>query len=260
MRRWWNTRRFDLVELVLVSATASFVTFLALRLLAPQPVFQGRPEGAWLATSYGPSRNSEHEEEWIIRDFFNDRRGGFFVDVGANDYRQFSNTYYLENALQWSGLAIDPQVQFEADYRKYRPRSRFLPFFISDVSNKEATIYYVKNNPLVTSSDKQFTERYGKDAAELRSPTITLNDLFEREKVTRIDFLSIDIELAEPLALKGFDVERFRPALVCIEAHPEVRQQILDYFAGHRYVVAGKYLRVDTENLYFYPAAGSGST
>jgi hypothetical protein len=51
-------------------------------------------------------------------------------------------------------------------------------------------------------------------------------------------------------------VERFRPALVCIEAHPEVRQQILDYFAAHRYVVVGKYLRIDEANIYFTPAGG----
>jgi FkbM family methyltransferase len=256
MRRWWNNLRFDLVELVLVSLAASFVTFLTLQSLTPRPVSQIRPEGGWLSKAYGPARNSEHEEEWIVRDFFNDRRGGFFVDVGANHFRTFSNTYYLETALGWSGLAIDPQRQFEADYRKYRSKSRFLPFFVSDVSNQEATMYYVKNNDLVTSSDKQFTERYGKDAVELRSPTITLDDLFAQEGVTTIDFLSIDIELAEPQALKGFDVERFRPSLVCIEAHPEVRQQILGYFARHRYVLAGKYLRVDPANLYFYPAGG----
>jgi FkbM family methyltransferase len=252
MRRWWNTRRFDLLELALISLLIAFLlhTTLTRRIVQPD---QG--ERAALAKRYGPSHNSQYEEEWVIRDFFHDRRGGFFVDVGANDYRTYSNTYYLETTLGWSGLAVEPQRQYESDYRKHRPRSRFLPFFITDVSNEEATMYYVRNNPFVTSSDKSFTERYGTDAGELHAPTITLNDLFAHEKVTAIDLLSIDIELAEPKALKGFDVEQFRPALVCIEAHPEVRQQILDYFAHHHYVVVGKYLRVDTENLYFAPDA-----
>jgi hypothetical protein len=43
--------------------------------------------------------------------------------------------------------------------------------------------------------------------------------------------------------------------LVCIEAHPEVRQEILDYFARNGYVVVGKYLRADIWNLYFTPLA-----
>jgi hypothetical protein len=32
-----------------------------------------------------------------------------------------------------------------------------------------------------------------------------------------------------------------------------VRQQILDYFTRHGYVLIGKYLWVDRENLYFTP-------
>ena len=65
--------------------------------------------------------------------------------------------------------------------------------------------------------------------------------------------MSMDIELAEPKALAGFEIERFRPSLVCIEAHAKVRQQILDYFARHHYVVVGRYLRADPQNLYFEP-------
>ena len=75
-------------------------------------------------------------------------------------------------------------------------------------------------------------------------------------QVTAVDFLTIDIELWEPKALAGFDVERFKPALVCIEAHPQVRQQILDYFALHSYTVVGRYLRADAQNLYFMPHSG----
>ena len=63
----------------------------------------------------------------------------------------------------------------------------------------------------------------------------------------------MDIELAEPKALAGFDVDRYRPALVCVEAHPDVRQEILDYFTRHGYTVVGKYLRMDPKNLYFSP-------
>jgi len=254
VKRWWSKPRFDVLELALVSfavAAAFSVVGSQLRLRATNV---GPPEAAELWKKYGSSRHSEHLEEWVIRDFFNDRRNGTFVDVGANDYRMFSNTYYLETQLGWSGLAVEPQRQFELDYTKYRARTRFLPFFVSDLSDQEVTMYYLKRNPLVTSSEKEFTERWGKDSVRVQAPTITMNDLLDRERMAAFDFLSMDIELAEPKALAGFDVERFRPKLVCIEAHPEVRQQILDYFAEHRYVVIGKYLRMDSSNLYFTTA------
>jgi len=259
MKRWWNVKRFDAVEITLIAVAVAVFAYVADVHFRPQYIYPApEVEGADLQQKYGPARNSEHEEEWIIRDFFHDKRDGVFVDVGANDYRFLSNTFYLETALGWSGLAIEPQVSFEEGYRKNRPRSKFLPFFISDVSNEEATMYYTRDNLLVTSSDKSFVERYGK-SAELKSPTITLNDLLTREDIRTFDFLNMDIELAEPKALKGFDVERFHPALVCIEAHPEVRQQILDYFAARHYVVVGKYLRVDAANLYFMPAGPAQS-
>jgi hypothetical protein len=80
-----------------------------------------------------------------------------------------------------------------------------------------------------------------------------LDDILEQHHVASLDFLSIDVELHEPQVLRGFAVDRFRPALVCIEAHPEVRQEILDYFAHHHYRVLGQYLRADMENLWFAP-------
>ena len=84
-------------------------------------------------------------------------------------------------------------------------------------------------------------------------PTIRLTDLLTRAGVSHIDLLSVDVELAEPKVLAGFDIDRFKPALVCIEAHPQVRQRILDYFAAHGYVAVGRYLRADLQNLYFTP-------
>lgn len=221
--------------------------------LSPVPA-----DAAPFETAYGPGRHSQYAEEWLIRDFFKDKRDGFFVDVGASHYKTYSNTYYLEVALGWQGIAIEPLRQFEADYVKHRPRTRFRPFFVSDVSDQYAKLY-VGNNLFVTSTDKEFTERWGRGTQEKTVPTITLNDLLGKERVKTFDFMSMDIELAEPKALAGFDIARFRPALVCIEAHPEVRQQILDYFAARDYVLVGKYLRADTANLYFRPRQPSGN-
>jgi FkbM family methyltransferase len=214
---------------------------------------QSTTEMGLLRQRYGPGHYSEREEEWLIRDYFQDRRDGVFVDVGANHYQRASKTYYLESKLGWSGLAIEPQREFAADYAKYRPRTKFFPFFVSDVSNETARLHILEKMSMVASSEKDFVKKFG-DPAEVREvPTITLTDLLDAEGVRRVDFLSMDIELHEPRALKGFDIERFRPSLVCIEALLPVRQQILDYFAEHGYVVVGKYVWVDLENLYFAP-------
>jgi FkbM family methyltransferase len=215
---------------------------------------RGNAEYEWFKAKYGPSRNSEHAEEWIIRDFFHDRRGGTFVDVGSYEYRKFSNTYYLDQMLGWSGVAVDAQEEFAADYVKYRPRTKFFSYFVSDRSEAVESLFVPTVNNLVASSNKEFTERGQFAGHERKVHTITLNDLLARARVSKVDFMSMDIELAEPKALAGFDIDRFAPRLVVVEAHPEVRQQLLDYFAQHRYRVVGRYLRADPDNLWFAPS------
>jgi FkbM family methyltransferase len=211
-------------------------------------------EARHLRDTYGPDRFSQHGEEWIVRDFFREKRDGFFVDVGAHHYRDFSNTYYLETELGWKGIAIEPQTEFAADYARHRPNTIFRSFFVSDASNEQAKLYVQKDRTLVSSGNQDFNRRYGDGAVSaVDVPTITLNDLLDHEGVTSIDLLTMDIELWEPKALAGFDIERFRPRLVCIEGHPDVRQDILDYFARHGYVIEGRYLRADVWNLYFRP-------
>jgi hypothetical protein len=82
--------------------------------------------------------------------------------------------------------------------------------------------------------------------------TIALRDLLEREGVSSIDFLSMDIEGAEPEALAGLDLGRFRPELACVEVGSAAAGlAIAEQFAlaGCREVAA--YRAVDPINRYF---------
>jgi FkbM family methyltransferase len=203
----------------------------------------------------GEKLYSQFNEELIIRHFFDDRRNGFFVDVGAYHWKNYSTTYYLEKHLDWSGIAIDAQGGFAAGYRNNRPRSRFFRFIVTDHSGTMETLYLA--GP-VSSIEKRHVSDLDPRAQdielrEVQVPTITLNELLDRNGVSRIDFLSMDIEQAEPKALSGFDIERFRPELVCIEAFPPIRDRIAAYFATHGYERIEAYLRHDEHNWYYTP-------
>lgn len=243
---------FQIGRTVGQNAAATALTGLIERFIAYE-----RSEAQALRAAFGPDRHSEHVEEWILKDFFKGERDGVFVEVGANHHQHFSNTYYLETELGWSGVAVEPQAKFADGYERYRPRTKFIPLFVSDVSNRQATLYVARNDR-VSSGVRQFTETFGNEAIPTQSTTSTLDDILDRAGVRNIDFLSIDIELSEPQALAGFSIDQFAPRLVAIEAHLPVRQQILDYFTTHRYVLLGRYWRADEDNFWFAPLGRSG--
>ncbi len=217
-----------------------------------------------LADRLGPPLYSKQGEELMIRDWFDDRRDGFFLDVGASHYQINSNTFYLEKHLGWRGIAVDALAEYEPEYLTYRPATLFFTFFVSDRSDERAPFFVHSVNRRLSTGSGSLAEAWddqdldipapeGWDHEQIEVPTITLNDLLDHAGVARIDLLSMDIEMWEPQALAGFDIRRFAPQLVCIEAHPEVRDAISAYFADAGYQRIEKYLAYDSGNWYFRP-------
>jgi len=217
-----------------------------------EPEIQTPPEIKGLIEKYGPKLYSQNFEELLIRDFFNDRKDGFFVDVGAGQYKINSTTYFLEKHLGWKGIAIDAISRYEKGYLLNRKNTQFYSFYVADKSDDEIDFYIIERNKRLSTGNVEAARRQGK-FEKVKVPTITLNDLLEREVVSTFDFLSMDIELAEPPALAGFDIKKYKPLLVCIEAHEPVLEQILDYFSKNNYEVIEKYRGLDPLNLYFTP-------
>ena len=196
---------------------------------------------------------SQHDEEVIIRDFFQDSREGFFVDVGCAWPKKDSNTYYLEAELGWSGIGIDALPEYAQPWRNKRRNSKFFNYAVTDHSGTFETFYRSELPGISALKPRQvFGGREVKSEA-IRVPTMTLTKLLDDNGVTKIDLLSMDIERAEPLALAGFDIERFKPRLACIEIHGEVEQQVLEYFAAHGYERLERYRAYDGVNAYFTP-------
>ncbi|HEY2749219.1 MAG TPA: FkbM family methyltransferase [Polyangia bacterium] len=205
----------------------------------------------------GTKRYSQDDEELVIRDFFHDRRSGFFVDVGAGHYQRFSTTFYLEEQLGWSGVAIDALSEYADDYRKHRPRTTFVNVLVTDKARGPQAFYRADDFPEVSSVSKQLAEEQAREFSDSgavsarKVPSSTLDAVLDKRGVRAIDFLSMDIEEHEPAALAGFDIDRFHPAFVCIEAHPAVRDALWQYFRRHGYVRQDQYLAWDSSNWYF---------
>ncbi len=228
-------------------------------LLAPQPRgidligprLPGPPPND-LVARYGPPKYSQYLEELIARDYFKDEKKGFFLDVGAGDALFNSTTAYLEKNLEWTGIAIDAEPKHLESYLKERRGTRFFAFFVGDKDGENVDFYVNDQEWRDSSGVKSFADSHGKRRV-IKVPEITLNTLLDRQGVRRIDFLSMDIEQAEPMALAGFDIRRFRPRLVCIEMQKETKDAINAYMTEHGWVEIEKYLQWDSVNGWFMP-------
>jgi FkbM family methyltransferase len=196
------------------------------------------------------------QEEELIRYFFRDQRDGFFLDIGCYKYDEASTTYYLEKHLGWSGIGVDAEEVWGVGWKQFRPRSKFFAYAVSDKSGETLTFLRaggVAATELDTKNLEFWQEKKGFEPKKVTVPTITMNDLLDREEVTKIDFLSMDINGAEPIALAGFDIERFAPKLVHVEASPHRHEELKSYFAAHGYSRIDAYLKYDETNWYFTP-------
>lgn len=248
--------RFDWIEVGGLLLAAVVVTIVLMPRPRPGTVAPRMIEGELLSgleNRFGKEKYSQGPEEWLIRDFFNDRRDGVFVDVGAYHPVEWSNTYRLERDLGWHGVAIDALKEFAKGYAESRPKSRFFVAFVGETDQGEATLYVDPEQAAVASSDPTFTATFTNKAVPRKVPRRTLDSILRESVIGKVDFVSMDIELGEPDALKGFDLTGYQPELLCIEAHAKTRQAILDTLAAAGYVVVGRYLRVDEANLYFTP-------
>ena len=111
-----------------------------------------------------------------------------FVEVGANDGYNLSNTLYLEEKFQWDGLLIEPNPRY---FEKLKSRkAKFTPHAVSDVNG----IIEFYDSGLYGGELKHFDSKIN-DQKIIKVSSKNLYDIFKENAVPKkIDFISVDTE------------------------------------------------------------------
>lgn len=167
-----------------------------------------------------PSYSQLKQDLWVLAETRN-KREGFFVEVGAFDGIQFSNSYLLEKEFAWSGILAEPNPSFSESIAK----SRSAPLCTNPVSShsgRVVTMLFCPDAPELSamaehaSLDQHAAARQVNNQMEMT--TISLNDLLENHDAPRnIDFISLDTEGSELDILSTFDCAKYDVKLMCIE-------------------------------------------
>lgn len=151
-------------------------------------------------------------------------RNGFFVELGANDGVNQSNTLYFERNKNWKGLLIEPYLPNYLKCIKNRSKKNY--FFCNacvSFNYKKAFVKLIYNNlmtiPVGVESDLRNQDYVGNGQFIFGAPATTLNKLLKKSNAPKkIDFLSLDVEGGEIEVLKGINHNIFRFKLICVEA------------------------------------------
>lgn len=147
--------------------------------------------------------------------FFDGATSGYFVEVGANDPEQLSQTYHLER-LGWRGILIEPQPELAARLRARRSAQVFAVACSSPANAGTTMVLHLAG--IHSSFDRNLNISSIRPEGTIEVRVRTLDDILtEAEAPAPIDFLSIDIEGHEIEALDGFDFARWYPRLLLIE-------------------------------------------
>ena len=155
------------------------------------------------------------QDQYLDQRVFKGYRDGVFVEIGAWDGVDLSNTVIFERERNWTGLAIEPLPDRYEQLVKQR-KCKSLNVAIHDTEGE--TDFLSISGPtsmlsgIISSYDPKHVARIDAEAALLgatktviKVPTRRLDTLFREHNLQRIQYLSIDVEGSELQVLKSID-------------------------------------------------------
>lgn len=202
------------------------------------------------------------QDEWLWTHHFRHlRRPGVFVDLATNDPIGISNTYFLEHCLGWSGLCIEPNGNYHSRIIEHRS-CELIPLC---VANHSMTVSFIEAGGLSGIADTNknvdgnYTWQKGVNTAPRRRITCTrLAQLLHRRGVTRVDYLSLDIEGGEVEALQSVDWSAVRIDVISLEEE-SVDKAATKFLTDMGYKVVQYSATRRQELMLFHPSVEMGS-
>lgn len=179
-----------------------------------------------LSTSF-----SQYGEDILVWEYFGKRKTGFFVEVGANDPEENSQTFLLERN-GWNGILIEPQSTCCERLRQARPKARLFQVACGSPGQRGRVCLQIKGqvSKLILSASADLSAIRHEEVQ-----VITLDDVLEQAGNPQIDFVSIDVEGNDLEVLRGFDLKRHHPQLILIEDDYPSRLKIYWYLKQQGY-------------------------
>jgi FkbM family methyltransferase len=190
------------------------------------------------------------QDEYVYNNFFKSVTNGIFVEIGADDGITFSNTYYLEKNLGWTGLCIEPRENSFKKIIKNRKctclkigiaKKTGIQKFLSIEGYSQMLSGILESyDPQHLDRIKKETEKYGGKATIIDIPCFTLNSICSKHNISHINFLSIDTEGNEYDILSSINFDFLKIDVICIENNYK-NTNIFKLLTSRNYILVKKF-------------------
>lgn len=206
--------------------TPEVITTLVTRMLALYP--------ACLWAQYEQARIELAPPGWSLKDVLTERRKeiAFFVQIGAMDGKTFDPIYPFVNGSRWRGLIVEPIREMFKQLQENYKGNRNLAFenaAITETTGEQEMVVIPEdvitshNLPSIAKGistllpDANYMRLFERYAIRETVKCLTLDDLFLKHGVKRVDLLQIDAEGYDVLILDQLDLSRLQPLVINLE-------------------------------------------
>lgn len=168
---------------------------------------------------------------------FEHKENGFFIELGANNGLLQSNTAFLEKNRGWTGILIEPNSKNFELCKINRPNSICYNYACVSEDFNDEFIYGDFELP----ENEQISLMSSINGSRLNNRTLskvsatTLTKILDKQHITKIDLLSLDVEGYEYFVLKGLDFSKYKPEYLLIEVYNYDYVKIYNFLKDKNY-------------------------
>ncbi len=194
-------------------------------------------------------------EDVLVRKLFpRNKAHGIYLDIGAYHPFIHSNTAFLW-MKGWSGYNVDANPRTIKLFEKHRSKDKNIWAAIVPLSEYENGVHQVSlmlpneaDHPSGVTATGTVSSLEGGQRGFSKSqkvPALCVSALVGKFKISKIDYLNIDIEGYDAAILSEIDLEKMQPSVVTVEDYSEsfatlLSSKITKIMASNNYALAGR--------------------
>jgi len=174
--------------------------------------------------------NSQLGQDMFVLSELDFKTNGYFVEFGAADGIDLSNTYLLEKDFGWDGIIVEPARRWHQKLAKNRSChiDTNCVWRESDATLDFNENHFAELSTIDSHSPSHNSEQGRKEGKKYSVRTISLDDLLGTYNApTQIDCLSIDTEGSEFEILEKFDFNKYHFSVITCEHNFSPRRKTI---------------------------------